>query len=78
MKKNVLRATLTVLLALAFLGPIPTLAAEAVLPDVSAQSGEVSPMADQFITYYRMNNGIKQYRIWNATRMVWVTPWTNC
>lgn len=33
--------------------------------------------ADEFTIYYRTYNGINQYRVWNITKSVWVTPWTN-
>ena len=78
MKKRVLLTTLAILLALTSVGSVSALAAEVALPETSTQAGETILRADEFITYYRTYNGIHQYRIWNATRAVWVIPWTNC
>lgn len=38
---------------------------------------EITPMprADKYLYYYRIYNGVYQYRIWNATDGYWVTDW---
>lgn len=77
MKKKAFLTTVTLLLTLAFIGPAPALASD--VSTQSTQSGETSILrADEYITYYRTYNGVCQYRVWNATDGVWVTPWINC
>lgn len=65
MKKKVIMTMLTAALTLSLVGPVTTLAAETSLPEVSVtQADESSPLrADEYITYYRTYNGIRQYRI---------------
>lgn len=41
-------------------------------------TGTIEPKGEEFIYYYRIYNGVKQYRIWSATYSRWVTDWTNC
>ena len=78
MKKKFLCMFITCLLTMALVGPISAFAAEEVSPKESGQStSEPVPMADKYITYYRVYNGVPQYRIWNATDRVWVTEWRN-
>lgn len=77
MKKRYFLTVFSLLLILTFLGPIPAFAANNFL--YSSQSSEALPLrADEYITYYRIYNGVRQYRIWNATDAVWVTPWLDC
>lgn len=77
MKKKTFLMMLTLLLTLAFIGPAPALASD--ISPQSTQPGNSSVLrADEYITYFRTYNGVKQYRIWNATDGVWVTPWLNC
>ena len=67
---------LTCLMTLALVGPVSALAAEDGYPADKGQT-EVTPMprADKYYYYYRIYNGVYQYRIWNATDRVWVTDW---
>lgn len=45
----------------------------------SSENGVITPYADEIIYYYRVNNGVLQYRRWNATRGYWVDAnWINC
>lgn len=78
--KNHTRLLAALLLTLVFTGLTPAFAAEASVPvevEVTA-AGEIVPFADEWITYYRTYNGIKQYRIWNATWGYWMNDWTVC
>ena len=77
MKKKFLMKALSVFLTLAFIGPAPALAAEVTQTEPSTQTSDISARVAEFITYYRTYNGVRQYRIWNATKAVWVTPWMN-
>lgn len=45
----------------------------------STQSeNQPTPRADVIETKFRLNNGVRQYRRWNATRLYWVDPfWIN-
>lgn len=74
MKKKFLLLMLTFMLALSCVGPIPAFAT-----DVNTQSNLSStPLADEFIYYFRTVDGKKYYRIWNATDGRWETPWLPC
>lgn len=74
MKKKLLLVMLTFLLTLACIAPMPAFAVQGSnQPD--AQS---SVLSDEFIYYYRLIDGKKYYRIWNATDLRWETPWLPC
>ena len=80
MKKKILCMTITLLLTLTAVGPVPALAAEDSLerlPVENVQANTISPRADHYVVYYRTVNGVLQYRIWNATDAVWATEWKN-
>jgi O-antigen/teichoic acid export membrane protein len=84
MKKQKIRSFLVGIL---LVGTLATPAFAAVdppeLPQEAASTQEVSStqgvivLSDQFVTYFRTYNGVKQYRIWNITQGIWVTDWTN-
>lgn len=77
MKRKIFLMMLTLFLTLTFVGPAPAFAADVAVPPT--QSSEESILrSDEYVTYYRIYNGVRQYRIWNATAGVWVTPWTDC
>lgn len=80
MKKGLSKILIAALLICSMVGITPALATSvAPAPEMSATGdGMVTPMADQFETYYRIYNGVYQYRIWNATQGYWTMPWTNC
>lgn len=49
-----------------------------VIEGVSESSGIEVLSQDTIITKYRVNNGVAQYRRWNATKGCWVDPaWIN-
>ncbi|MCI6990671.1 MAG: hypothetical protein MR910_04490 [Clostridiales bacterium] len=78
MKKKIFCMLLACLMTMTLVGPISAFAVEAVDPVGKGQSEDVPvPMADHYITYYRVYNGVPQYRIWNATDGYWVTEWRN-
>ena len=72
MKKKIVLTTLTLLLALTFVGPTSAFALSEKNPSPSEQS---VTRADEFIVYYREIDGKTYYRIWNATDGRWETPW---
>lgn len=74
MKNKLLRLTLSLALTVVLVGALP--AAAAGLPPQDPPAA--STRAEQFQTYVRTYNGVKQYRIWSLTRGVWVNDWTNC
>lgn len=76
MRKKIMCMFLTCLLTMALVGPVSALAAEEASPMEKGQS-EITPMprADKYLYYYRIHNGVYQYRIWNATDGYWVTDW---
>ncbi len=76
MKKKITCLLLTLLMTMALVGPVSALAAEDGYSVEKGQS-EATPMprADKYIYYYRIIDGVYQYRIWNATDRVWVTDW---
>lgn len=76
MKKKIVCLLLTLLMTMALVGPVSALAAEEASP-MEKGSSEAIPMprADKYIYYYRIIDGVYQYRIWNATDRVWVTDW---
>lgn len=77
MKRKTFLMMLTFLLTLTFVGPVPAFAADVEVPPT--QSSEESILrSDEYVTYYRTHNGVRQYRVWNITAGVWVTPWTDC
>ena len=74
MKKKFLLIMLTLMLTLSCVGTIPAFAA-----NLNAQSNSSStPLADEFIYYFKTVDGKKYYRIWNATDLRWETPWLPC
>ena len=79
MKKKLSKILVATLLFGSIAGATPAMATSIPeTPVLAAGDGIVTPMADEFITYYRTVNGVNQYRIWNATRGYWVNEWTNC
>lgn len=74
MKKKILLMILTLMLTVACIGSIPAFAAE----PTAQPSSQSSTLADKFIYYYRLIDGKKYYRIWNATDLRWETPWLPC
>ena len=79
MKKKLSKILVAALLIGSMVGITPALATSVAEPPASASGdGIVTPMADQFETYYRTVDGVLQYRIWNATQGYWIMPWTNC
>lgn len=84
MKMKLTRIFCVVLMVFMIAGSFPALAAEPetmpVEPVLLTESadGEMTIMADEYTYYYRTVDGVKQYRIWNNTRGVWMIPWTNC
>lgn len=76
MRKKIMCLLLTLLMTMALVGPVSALAAADGYPVGKSQS-EATPMprADQYIYYYRIIDGVYQYRIWNATDGYWVTDW---
>lgn len=78
MKKKFMCMLLTCLLTLALVGPVSALAAEEAPSVANEQSDStIQTRADKYEYYYRIYNGVPQYRIWNATDAVWVTDWIN-
>lgn len=76
MRKKIMCMLLACLLTMTIVGPVSALAAEEASPEVNAQSETtVTTRADKYLYYYRIYNGVPQYRIWNATDRVWVTDW---
>ena len=80
MKKKLTKVLVATLLIGSMVGITPALATSVTpAPEaVIVGDGIVTPMADQFATYYRIYNGVNQYRIWNITQGYWIMPWTNC
>lgn len=76
MRKKIMCLLLTLLMTMALVGPVSALAAEAASPMEKGPSEAIPmPRADQYIYYYRIIDGVYQYRIWNATDGYWVTDW---
>ena len=79
MKKNIRVLIVGLLLASTLVVPafaaVPSLSQDAL--SSQASSGDITPYKDELIMYYRIHNGVTQYRIWNATRGYWVNDWTN-
>ena len=81
MKKRLTKVLVATLLIGSVAGITPAMAtnvAPASTPLIETGDGTVTPMADQFQTYYRTLNGVLQYRVWNLTQGYWVNEWTNC
>ena len=67
---------LACLMTLTIVGPVSAVAAEDTYPVVGTQPEDTpTPRADHLLYYYRIYNGVPQYRIWNATDGYWVTDW---
>lgn len=79
MKKQIIRTLLAgVLLVGTLIAPAFAVSTSPQLPQEAPSTQDIVPYAEQFITYFRTYNGVKQYRIWNITKGIWVTDWTNC
>jgi len=82
MNKKLSKILVASLLAGSLAGITPAMATSVVpvaeTPLVEIGAVIVTPMADQFETYYRTLNGVWQYRIWNLTQGYWVNDWTYC
>jgi len=76
MRKRVL--TFALVLIMAFLMTIPAMAAPVSI-DAPAISVEeyVEARGTQHQTFWRNYHGMLQFRIWNLTRGIWVTDWTD-
>lgn len=82
MKKKLSKILAATLLIGSMVGITPALAIS-IAPTsgsalIEAGDGIITPFADQFATYYRVYNGVNQYRIWNITQGYWTMPWTDC
>ncbi len=74
MKKKFLLLMLTFMLALTCIGPVPAFATE-----ISTQSNDQPVVfATEYVYYHKIVDGVKYYRIWNATYGRWETPWLPC
>lgn len=78
MKKTICTLVGGLLLAATLTTPAFANAALPQVPSETSGADEAVVYADQFITYHRIYNGVNQYRIWNASKGVWVTNWINC
>lgn len=78
MKRNIRTLLAGVLLVGTLTAPAFAVTTPPQLPQGAYSVQDIVPYADQFETYYRIYNGVCQYRIWNMTKAVWVNDWTNC
>lgn len=72
MKKRILAAFVALMCAVTLLAaPV-----QAYAPP-SDDSG-ISTQAETYRWYFRMNNGVKEMRLWSITYQRWVTDWVPC
>ena len=76
MKKKVVTLALTVVMALSVFPMVGQ--ASAIEEPVEVSQEVMTPRAEQRMYYYRIHNGVNQYRVWSITYNKWLTDWTNC
>lgn len=65
-----------ILIAAILVNPISMVPIASVPTEVQAAvTPTVDPQADEIIWRFRVNNGIREKRRWNATRGYWVDPY---
>lgn len=72
MKQRMMTAIVTVLCTLAFfstgIAPVYAYAPP-------SGEGEAVVQSEEVCIYYRVNDGVREMRIWSLTRQVWITDW---
>ena len=77
LKRLLVSVMLVLVMCVSLIGTVASAAEYTPAPQDTSSDGEITPMAEETMWYFRNYNGQLQKRLWSITEGKWLTDWIN-
>ena len=77
LKRLLVSVMLVLVMCVSLIGTVASAAEYTPAPMAASSDGEITPMAEETMWYFRNYNGQLQKRLWSITEEKWLTDWIN-